>query len=474
MTRITFGDEKFLPSRNYVVQLKANRESVEMATLTYVPVPADSFGTDPFFMSWVLPPDEDSSPLPRSIVFVADVSSSMEGERIIQLRAALNAFLDGLTPEDKFNILAFSTSVVGFRNDIVEATSENITAAREFVRTRSALGLTNISDALHACLRNNYAPNTAQVAIFLTDGEPSWGEVRESVILDSLRKWNTQNIRLYPIAVGSDLKLSLLSSMARNTGGFLTQVERNDSIKMIVIDHLMRISRPNLTNLELSYGSLKTIDVFPTILPNVPVGGRVQQHGRYLVGGLFPVSLTGSLLNTPFALTKDVLFGDTAINNRAVARLWARAKINALLEEIQRNGEVKELVNAVIDLSIRYNILTKYTALYADPDDPRPTGVPEDERPIEIANVLISPNPSTQQAQITIRIANSVGQELVTVMVYDQLGRVIATLYSGFNNGHINLEWNLTNDAGERVSIGVYHVVVKAGNQSTVARLIVQ
>ncbi len=294
------------------------------------------------------------------------------------------------------------------------------------------------------------------------------------MILDSIRRWNTQNVRIYPIAVGSDLKLALLNSIARNTGGFLTQVEANDSIKMIVIDHLMRISRPNLTNLELSYGSLKTIDVFPTILPNVPVGGRVQQHGRYVSGGLFPVTLTGNLLNNSFSLTKDVLFGDTEINNRAIARLWARAKINALLDEIQRNGELKELVNAVIDLSIRYNILTKYTALYADPDDPRPTGVPEDERPVEIASVLISPNPSTQHAQITIRLANAHAQELVTVMVYDQLGRVIATLFHGFNNGQIDLDWNLTNDAGERVPMGVYHVVVKASDRSTVARLIVQ
>ncbi|MBK6290258.1 MAG: VWA domain-containing protein [Ignavibacteria bacterium] len=475
-TLVAFGDENYMPTRNYVVQLQANRESIEMATLTYVPVPSDSFGTDPFFMSWVLPPDEDSKPLPRSIVFIADVSSSMEGERIVQLRAALSSFLDQLTPADKFNIVTFSTGVVSFKSDIVDASPENIAAARDFVRTRTALGLTNIADAIHAGLTHTYAPNTAQVAVFLTDGEPSWGEVREIVILDSIKRWNTQNVRIYPIAVGSDLKLSLLNAMAKSTGGFVTQVERDDSISVIVENHLRRISMPNLTDLVLSYGSLQTIDVLPAVLPNVPVGGRVSQHGRYVTGGVYPVTLNGTLLNAPFTLTKDVLFGDPVTNNRAVARLWARAKVNALLEEIQRIGERKELVDAVIDLSIRFNILTKYTAMYADPDDPRddPTGVPGDERPIEIVQVSVSPNPVTDVAHLSVRIpAHQIDQQ-VSVKIIDHLGRVVATLYDGWCNGSLDLDWNCMDTAGQHITRGAYSVVVNVGDRTTSSLFIIQ
>ncbi|HLP27073.1 MAG TPA: VIT domain-containing protein, partial [Candidatus Didemnitutus sp.] len=475
-TVITFGDENYMPSRNYVVQLQANRESMEMATLTYVPILADSFGTDPFFMSWVLPPDENSKPLPRSIVFVADVSSSMEGERIVQLRAALSSFLDQLTPQDKFNIITFSTGVVSFRSDLVDVTTENIAAARDFVRNRTALGLTNISDAIRAGLTQTYLANTAQVAVFLTDGEPSWGEVRESVILDSIRSWNSQNVRIYPIAVGSDLKLSLLNAMAKSTGGFVTQVERDDSIAVIVENHLRRISMPNLTNLTLSYGSLSTTDVLPAILPNVPVGGRVSQHGRYATGGVFPVTLTGVLLNIPFSITKDVLFGDPATNNRAVARLWARSKVDELLAEIQRIGERKELIDAVIDLSIRFNILTKYTAMYADPDDPRddPTGVPGDERPIEIVSVSIAPNPVVEFAHIAIRIPTANIQEQVTVTIVDILGKKIRTLYSGWCNGSLDLEWDCRDTTGVALHSGTYTVLVSIGEHSASTLFILQ
>jgi len=471
---LTFGDENFMPSRNYAVELTVNRSDVEMATLTYVPVPSDSFGTEPFFLSWVLPPDEKSSVIPRSIVFVADVSSSMDGTRMEQLRAALHAFLDGLTTADYFNIVTFSTNVLGFKTDIVTASPENIAEARNFIRTRTALGLTNISAALHTCLTQTYVPNTAQMTVFLTDGEPSWGEVREGVILDSAREWNQQNVRVYPIAVGTNLRLTLLNSLAKNTGGFVTVVEREDSIKVVVESHLNRISRPHLTKLALSYGALQTMDVLPQNLPNVSVGGRVTQHGRYITGGIFPVILTGELLNTPFTLTKSVLFGGMATNNRAVARLWARAKIEALLEEITRLGELKELVNAVIDISIRFNILTKYTALYADPDDPKkPTTIEEEERPLEFATITVFPNPAFDHARIVIRMTAMVTSEHVRITIYDKPGQLVYTMYDGPSSEQLQLVWACEDTMGRHVARGIYTVVVVMGGQTISSSIVI-
>lgn len=473
-TMITFGDENYMPTRNYSVQLRTNREAVEMSTLTYVPVPSDSFGIDPFFMSWVLPPDEDSRPLPRSIVIVADVSSSMEGARIAQLRVALTAFLDQLTPTDYFNIITFSTNVIGFSKDLLPATLGNIESARVFVRTRSALGLTNFSDALQAGLSQTFQPNSAQVAIFLTDGEPSWGEVREPVILDSVRSWNKSNVRIYPIAVGTNLKLSLLNNLASTTGGFVTEIENDDSIAIVVKDHLNKISMPSISNIELAYGALQTFDVLPRVIPNTPVGGRVTQHGRYATGGLYPVTLTGVIQHAPFSLTKDVFFGDLATNNRAVAGLWARIKIEDILNDIKRLGERKELIDAVIELSKRFNILTKYTALYADPDDPGTTGFPEDERPVESAAIWIAPNPVADIAHLSVFVPESKANELVVVEVRDQLGRLVASLFRGQCVGMRDFDWDCRNSMSQRISSGVYYLVLQVGDSTTTSMFIVQ
>jgi Ca-activated chloride channel family protein len=460
----TFGDENYTPTKNYLLNIIAKRTDVDMGTLTYVPVEEDSFGIEPFFLTWVVPPDRDVKPLPRSVVFVADVSSSMEGRRIEQVRQAMEQFLDELTPEDRFNIITFSTNAIGFRESFVDASAENIELARGFVRSRTALGLTNISEAMRQALTQDYLPETANIAIFLTDGEPSWGELNTSIILDSVRRWNTNFVRIYPITVGEETSITLMRDFAKISGGYLTEVANDDDIAVAVKDQLARISLPNLNNPTITYGTLVTRDVLPSVLPNVAVGGRLVQTGRYEVGGIYPVTLRGLMMGAAYSKTKDVLFGDSTTNNKAVARLWANEKINELLDEIVRIGEKKELVDAVIDLSIRFGILTKYTALYADPDDQNPTGVPADQRPVELTEITIAPLPATRQSIVTVNIdAQYAGQRLI-ISVVDFLGRELYVLFDGASAiGPIQLK--LFSDNGPLLVPGTYFIVSRVANQ---------
>ena len=456
----TFGDESYTPTQNYILNITAKRTDIDMGTLTYVPVEADSFGMEPFFLTWVVPPDEGIRPLPRSVVFVADVSSSMEGRRIEQLREAMDQFLNDLMPGDRFNIITFSTNTVGFRQSFVEATVENIELARQFVRTRSALGLTNISEAMYQALSQNYLPQTANITIFLTDGEPSWGELNPAVILDSVKQWNTWSVRIYPITVGELSSVALMRDIAKVSGGYLTEIASDEDIAIAVQDQLERISLPNLGDPVLSYGSLGTRDVVPAVLPDVMVGGRLIQTGRYDVGGTYPVTLSGLLMGAVFSRTRDVLFGNPVTNNKAVARLWASGKIKELLSEIERVGEMKELVDAVINLSIRFGILTKYTALYADPDEQNPTGVPDDQRPVEVTKITISPMPVTLESVLSLEVdVRHTGERLI-VSVVDLFGREMFVLFDGASaSGPIELK--LMPENGMRLMPGTYFVVCR-------------
>ncbi len=429
--RITLGDENYVSTRNYDLRIRNRRAGVEMGTLTYVPVPSDSFGVEPFFLTWVIPPDSGASALPRSVTFVADVSSSMEGARMQQLRQALHAFLSQLNPEDRFNIITFSTGTAAFQPDLVPATAENIQRARRFADNCVAMGLTNISDALKHGLSMPYAPETVALMIFLTDGQPSWGIRNQAEILDSVQVWNTKQVRIYPVTIGQESSVALMRNIAKLTGGFLTEVMDDDVIAVRVNDHLRRISMPNLTDLTLDYGGLSTLDVVPRVLPNVPVGGRVIQNGRYREGGLYPVTLAGKMQDAPFSLTQDVLFGNPATNNRAVARLWAQAKIEDLLREIDRVGEQDELVDAVIELSLRFEILTKYTALYADPDEGNVTSVPGEDRPIESVRIVVAPHPATVESSVTIHLPSGTVGQRVLVELRSLTGQIIAVLHDG-------------------------------------------
>lgn len=477
--RVVLGDEGFVPTKDYRLELVSKRNGVEMGTLTYVPVPTDSFGTHPFFLSWVIPPDAGENNLPMSVTFVADVSSSMTQRRMDQLRDAMMAFLDQLDAQDRFNIVTFSTGVTTFRSTLVAADQATLTDAKAFVRQMRAVGLTNISEAVREALRYEYPTSTANAIVFLTDGQPSWGELNASRILDSLTSWNVHKVPVYPITIGAEVNLSLMRSMAKQTGGFMTEIMHDDSIAVIIRDHLRRISMPNMSDLALSYGGLRTLDVEPSVLPNVNVGGRVTQAGRYEESGTFPVTLTGTVLGLDFRMTNDVAFGDPKTSNRAVARLWARARVDALLEQIGRLGELPELVNAVIDLSLQFGILTKYTALYSDPDEDDPedddpnnnaTSVPgPDERPVEHVTVSIAPHPATASSSLSITVPASLDGQPLTVTIVDIFGRVVAEIANGTakaGTSHVSLsQW--------RIAPGSYLIVTMLGEHTTSRPLVI-
>ena len=49
-----------------------------------------------------------------------------------------------------------------------------------------------------------------------------------------------------------------------------------------------------------------------------------------------------------------------------IARLWATRKIGYLLQQIRLHGEERELVDEIVDLSIRYGIITPYTSFLVE------------------------------------------------------------------------------------------------------------
>src|SRR5207253_10159251 len=68
--------------------------------------------------------------LPKDVVCVFDTSGSMQGAKIEQAKRALTTVLGALNARDRFNIIRFSTETSNFRDCVVDATPENVQAAR--------------------------------------------------------------------------------------------------------------------------------------------------------------------------------------------------------------------------------------------------------------------------------------------------------------------------------------------------------
>ena len=93
--QVVYGDENYTPLKDLVIQFEILRDEIDFNILTYFPTELDSMGNEGFYSLWISPPNElnGGKSIPKDFVFVVDVSSSMLGSRLEQLKEAMNFFL---------------------------------------------------------------------------------------------------------------------------------------------------------------------------------------------------------------------------------------------------------------------------------------------------------------------------------------------------------------------------------------------
>lgn len=64
-----------------------------------------------------------------------------------------------------------------------------------------------------------------------------------------------------------------------------------------------------------------------------------------------------------------------------------------------------------------------------------------------------------------IRILESLSEGVYFVVIYDIMGQVVKTLvdHDVLNPGKYTVEWNSTDDSGQKVASGIYFARLKAG-----------
>jgi hypothetical protein len=103
-------------------------------------------------------------------------------------------------------------------------------------------------------------------------------------------------------------------------------------------------------------------DTYPYPLPDLFAGTQLVLVGRYRDGGPATVTLEGTVNGrTERFVYEDLTFHEQG-GDDFIAPLWATRKIGYLLNQIRLHGESQELVNEIVELSIRYGIITPYTS----------------------------------------------------------------------------------------------------------------
>ena len=313
--------------------------------------------------------------LPKTVLFVVDRSGSMAGQKIDQAKASLRYMINSLGEKDTFNIVSYSSEVDTFRPELELVSADTKKAALDYVDDIYSGGGTNINSALTAALGQLKDKKRPNYVLFFTDGLPTVGETSEAKIAANTTKANEVNARVFSFGVGFDVNSRLLDRLSRDQRGTSVYVKPEEDIEIAATNLFSKVSSPAMTGLSVSFEGADTSHsgrpvtrVYPKQMPDLFHGEQLVLVGRYRKPSAVTVSLRGDVAGKNRSLKLESNFGNQKDTRRNgfVETLWATRRIGQIIDELDLNGQNKELVDELVALSLRHGIMTPYTSFLAE------------------------------------------------------------------------------------------------------------
>ena len=294
--------------------------------------------------------------LPREVVFVLDTSGSMAGASIRQAKDALQLALARLAPGDAFNVIEFNSAAQALHPRAVSVNPGNVRRAIDWVQSLQARGGTEMASALALALDGSDDAGRVRQVVFLTDGA-----VGNEEALFRLVRARLGDTRLFTIGIGSAPNSHFMTKAAELGRGTFTYIGRIDEVQEKMAALFAKLESPVLKALEVLWPEGAHAESWPARLPDLYAGEPVvvaaalqRLEGSVRVRG----TREGRLWEAQVPLAQSV-------GNAGMGSLWARGKVEGLMDSI-REGAAEDKVRAeVIDLALAHRLVTKYTSFVA-------------------------------------------------------------------------------------------------------------
>jgi Ca-activated chloride channel family protein len=325
---------------------------------------------DGFFLFEMLPPDAPRAstsvpvergprraPLRLALLFDTSLSQRWAGLEIAY--AHLVRILDSLGPEDRFALVPFDrTPAPGV--SLQPATREAIDAAKGALRERPLGAGTDLPRAVAAGRALLEAAGGR--IVLLTDGQAR----ATSKELEAARG----QAPLFSVVTGLEVPEAIRAASTRLLPGGAAEVEADLFFESVVAaEEEKPTEEPEDTGppFTVTGGEPRIRDVYPVLLQPPAPGSLSGWVGRYAA----PVPRLRFEVSSPLLAggsgSLEAALPEKATDARDLPRRWARARVDALLMLIEKEGEKREWIEEIIALSKRYKFVTPYTAFLAAP-----------------------------------------------------------------------------------------------------------
>jgi Ca-activated chloride channel family protein len=357
---VQLKDSATIPNKDFILKYDVAGRKVEDALLT---TRSDRGG---FFTLILQPPDRiaPADVMPKELVFVLDTSGSMSGFPIEKAKEAMKLAMDGLYPQDTFNLITFAGDEHILFDQPVPATKENLLKAEKFLESREGGGGTEMMKAIKAALDPSDAQDHVRIVCFMTDGYVG----NDMEIISEVQKHT--NARVFSFGIGSSVNRFLLDKMAEEGRGEVEYVALNDDDGSAAAKRFHeRIRNPLLTDISVDWNGLPVADIYPKRIPDLFGAKPVILSGRYTAGGHGVIRLKGKMGGQDFVREIPVDLPESQATHDVLATLWARTRIDDLMSQdyngAQQGNMKSGLQETITQLGLNYRLMTQFTSFVA-------------------------------------------------------------------------------------------------------------
>jgi Ca-activated chloride channel family protein len=352
-------DQNTIPNKDFILRYEAAGRTVQEALLTH------RSARDGYFTLVIEPPRQvlPADALPKELIFVLDTSGSMSGFPVEKAKEAMRMALEGLYPQDTFNLITFSGDTDILFPEPVPSTPENRAIAQLFLQSRAGSGGTEMMKAIRAALEGTPGSGRVRIVCFMTDGLVG----NDLEILAEIRRH--ADVRVFAFGIGQSPNRFLLDGMAAEGRGEVEYVGLQDDGSAAARRFHDRIRNPLLTDISIDWRGLPVTDVYPKRIPDLFSAKPVVVTGRFTGPARGSARLVGKAAGRDSAHEFTISLPVAEPRHESVATLWARQRIADLMSQdyagAQKGTMRPDLQQQITQTGLDYQLVTQFTSFVA-------------------------------------------------------------------------------------------------------------
>ncbi len=168
--------------------------------------------------------------LPLNVVFTFDLSGSIVGERLANLREASHAVLDGLKADDQAALVTFDNAVL-----VGPGLTRDVRLVKAAIDRAEPTGNTSLVDASFAGLMLAEADVGRGLVIVFSDGVDTASWLGPKAVLDVAKR---SDAVVYAVSAGLNSRAEFLGDLTEQTGGRLFTIESTRDLSGVFLEVL--------------------------------------------------------------------------------------------------------------------------------------------------------------------------------------------------------------------------------------------